>query len=391
MIRGIKAKIILDSRKKPTVEVGLKTEKGVFAASCPAGASTGKTEAVALPAQKAVENINKIIAHRLLGLDEREQDHIDKFLINLDGTKNKKTLGANAILPVSTAVCRAGARTKKLPLYKYIKELYGGPVSVSFPKGCFNIINGGAHADNNLEIQEFMIVPDYNSFSKNLAAAKKVFNNLKKILNKEFGKKGIVMGDEGGFAPPIENDKKALDYILQAIGKLKVNIGIDAAAAQFYSKGKYKIDNKKLSRSELLVFYKKLIKEYPIIFIEDPFDENDDKGFSLAVKKLRKVVIIGDDYLTTNIKRIKKAKKFCSGIIIKPNQIGTITEALEAVRLAKSYGWKIIVSHRSGETMDNFIADLAAGVRADFIKSGAPSKAERLAKYNRLVKIETYG
>jgi len=386
MIKDLKAKIILDSRKKRTVEVELKTEKGVFKTSCPSGASTGKTEAVALPAQKAVENINKIIACRLMGLDETEQGHIDKFLINLDGTKSKKTLGANAILPVSIAVCRAGAKTRKLSLYKYISKICGDPVSadLDLPRGCFNIINGGVHArlpdgqaNNHLEIQEFMIVPDYNSFSKNLNIAKKVFNNLKKILNKKFGKKGIIMGDEGGFAPPIENDKKALDYILRAIGKLKVNIGLDVAATQFYQNGKYKIDNKFLNKQSLLIFYEDLVKNYPIIFIEDPYAETDVRGFKEITQKLgKRITIVGDDFLTTNIEKIKEAnqKDACNGVIIKPNQIGTVTETLEAVRLAKSYNWKIIVSHRSGETMDDFIADLAVGVNSDFIKSGAPSK-----------------
>ncbi|KPJ54817.1 hypothetical protein AMJ47_03125 [Parcubacteria bacterium DG_72] len=393
MIKSIKAKTILDSRKKPTVEVELKTEKGRFLASCPSGASTGENEAKTVKPKKAVDNVNKIIAKELKGQSETNQKKIDNILIR------NKNLGANAILPVSIAACRAGAKTRNFALYKYINELYRGPssyklvrgrASTSFPRPCFNIINGGVHAKNNLEIQEFMIVPNYSSFAKNLEVGKKVFNNLKKLLQKDFGKKGIVMGDEGGFSPPIYNDKECLGYISKAIGNLKVDIGLDVAASEFYSKGKYTLDNKKLNREELLAFYKELVKKYPIIFIEDPFSENDDKGFSLAVKNL-KTIIVGDDYLTTNIKRIKRAKNNCTGIIIKPNQIGTVFQTLEAVRLAKSYDWKTIVSHRSGETMDDFIADLAVGVGSEFIKSGAPSKPERLSKYNRLVKIETYG
>ncbi len=384
MIKSIKARTILDSRKRPTVEVELRTEKGRFLASCPSGASTGKNEAKIAGPKKAVNNV-RIIEKKLAGQDETKQEKIDNILIE------NKNLGANAILPVSIACCRAGAKAVNLQLYKYISKLYKSPAAKggrALPRPCFNIINGGAHAKNNLEIQEFMMVPNYSSFARNLEVGKKVFNNLKKLLQKDFGKNGIIMGDEGGFAPPISDPEKALDYMVKAMGKLKVDIGLDVAATQLYSHGRYKIDNRFFNRTGLLNFYKGLFEKYPIIFIEDPFKENDDEGFSLAVKKL-KTIIVGDDYLTTNIKRIKRAKNNCTGIIIKPNQIGTITQTLEAVRLAKSYGWKTIVSHRSGETMDDFIADLAVGVCSEFIKSGAPSKSERLVKYNRLVKIES--
>jgi len=391
MIKSIKAKEILNSRIEPTVKVELRTDKGLFEASVPSGASTGKNEAIALEARKAIYNINSIIGPKLLKYDELDQERIDKIMITLDGTKNKSKLGANAILPVSIAVCRAGAVAKNLPLYKYIAKIYRGQAPVTLPRPCFNIINGGAHADNNLDIQEFMIVPNYSSCSENLEAAREVFEKLKKALDRDFGKKGIEMGDEGGFAPPIDNDKDALDYILKIIKNLKIKIGLDCAASQFYSKGKYLIDHKKLSRKELLDFYSKLIKQYPIIFIEDPFSEDDWKSWREINKKLgKKISIIGDDLLTTNIKRIEIAKKkrACNGTIIKPNQIGTVTETLEAVKLAKSYKWKVMVSHRSGETIDDFIADLSVGVGADFLKSGAPSKLERLSKYNRLLKIE---
>ena len=392
MIEGVRAKIILDSRKRPTTEVEVRTQNGRFLASCPSGASTGEKEAAAIDPEKAVNNINNIIAVKLLGENEKKQKKIDNIMIELDGTENKSRLGANAVLPVSIAVCRAGAGAKKLPLYKYINNTFAPTNTkvLSMPRPCFNIINGGAHAKNNLEIQEFMIIPDYKSFAKNLKTGQKIFEKLKKILEKGFGEKGVLMGDEGGFAPPIENDEKALAYISQAIGKYKINIGLDCAASEFFSKGKYEIDHKKLNRNELLRFYKELIKKYPIIFIEDPFDEKDDKGFKAGVRELSNTIIVGDDYLTTNIKRIKRAKKnkTATGIIIKPNQIGTVTETLEAVKLAKSYHWKTIVSHRSGETMDDFIADLAVGIGSDFIKSGAPSKPERLAKYNRIAAIE---
>ena len=388
MIKSIKAKEILNSRIEPTVKVELKTEKGVFEASVPSGASTGKYETKELSSLKAIRNIEKIIAPKLIGKDEIKQEEIDNILI-----KNKN-LGANAILPVSIAVCRAGAVAKNLPLYKYIRIIGNWKLEIGnwrMPRPCFNIINGGAHADNNLDIQEFMIVPNYSSCSENLESAKKVFERLKKDLDRDFGEKGIKMGDEGGFAPPIDNDKEALEYIFKIIKDLKINIGLDCAASQFYFKNKYIIDHKRLETKELLDFYQELIKKYPIIFIEDPFSEDDWKSWQRITKKLaKKISIIGDDLLTTNIKRIEIAKKrkACNGMIIKPNQIGTVTETLKAVKLAKSYKWKIIVSHRSGETMDDFIADLAVGVRADFLKSGAPSKLERLSKYNRLLKIK---
>lgn len=399
MIKNIKAKKILNSRKEPTVEVSLKTENGVFKASVPSGASTGKREAIVLDVEKAIANISNIIAPKLLKENELNQERIDRIMIDLDGTENKSKLGVNAILPVSIAVCRAGAAVKDLSLWKRINELsevrprifIRGRTSDSLPRPCFNIINGGAHARNKLEIQEFMIIPNYGSFSDNLKIGKKVFNNLKKILEKNFGKPGIKMGDEGGFAPPIENDKKSLDYISEAIGADKVEIGLDCAASQFYSEGNYNIDNKALDKNELLDFYKQLVDQYPVIFIEDPFAQDDWLGWQEIIKDLgNKITIIGDDLLTTNTAQMKIAQRdnACNGAIIKPNQIGTVTETLEAIRLAQSYGWKIMVSHRSGETMDDFIADLAVGVGADFIKSGAPSKPERLSKYKRLLKIE---
>ncbi|MDP2910602.1 MAG: enolase [bacterium] len=394
MIKSIKAKKILNSRKELTIEASLKTENGVFKASIPSGASTGEKEAIALNANRAAANINNTIGFKLSGEDEIKQEKIDKIMIDLDGTENKSKLGANAILAISIAVCRAGAAAQNLLLHEYISKIYRGRASVILPKPCFNIINGGAHARNKLEIQEFMIIPDYNNFADNLKIGKKVFNNLKKILEKKFGKKGIKMGDEGGFAPPIENDKKSLDYISEAIGKDKVEIGLDCAASQFYSEGNYNIDNKALNKNELLDFYKQLVGQYPIIFIEDPFAQDDWLGWQEIIKDLGdKITIIGDDLLATNAAQMKIAWRdnACNGAIIKPNQIGTVSETLGAIKLARSYGWKIVVSHRSGETMDNFIADLAVGAGADFIKSGAPSKPERLSKYNRLVKIEKYG
>jgi len=369
MIKNIKAKTILDSRKNLTVEVELRTDRGVFRASCPSGASTGKTEAVVLPAKKAVANI-KLISKKLIGLDETKQKKIDKLLIKLDGTKNKGRLGANAILPVSIAVCRAGAKAKKLPLYKYINGASG-----EMPKPCFNIINGGAHAKNKLNIQEFMVIPQYKLFKNNLRIGKLIYKKLERILKKDLKK--ISIGDEGGYSPlKLSDVNQALDYILQASKGYKVKIGLDIAATQI--KDKYDIN-----------FYEKLVNKYPIAFLEDPFGETDRKNFKKITKKLsKKVIIVGDDFLTTNVRRMEQNKTSCNGIIIKPNQIGTVTETLEAVKLAKKYSWKTIVSHRSGETMDDFIADLAIGIGSDYIKSGAPGPEERLVKYKRLAKIE---
>lgn len=395
MIKALIARQVLDSRKKPTVQVTLKTKRGTFFASCPSGASTGKNEAVVLDVDKAVKNINNIIAPKLIGLLETDQKLIDELLNKLNGTKSKKKLGANAILPVSIAVCRAGAKAQNLPLYKYIFENFSGKnyenSSRSFPKPCFNVINGGAHTDNDLDIQEFMIIPQEKSFYKNLKIAKKVFKKLKRIIRKELNRKSTVLGDEGGFAPKISDSEQALKMLVDAFGKFKIKIGLDCAATQFYKNKKYVLNKNKLSKEELLEYYSNISGKFPIAFIEDPFSETDLEGFQQITKKLGKTIsIIGDDFLTTNISRIEKAEesKACNGTIIKPNQIGTVTETLEAVCLAKSYGWKIIVSHRSGETMDDFIADLAVGVGADYIKSGAPSRPERLIKYKRLVKIE---
>jgi len=385
MIKSLKAKEILDSRGNPTVEVELETDNGVFKASVPSGASRGKYEAVELRdneeayqgmgVSKAVKNINNVIASNIKDKDEAKQKEIDELMIKLDGTKDKSKLGANAILPISMAVCRAGAKSKDIPLHQYINEFFKD--SIKIPRPCFNILNGGVHAGNDLDVQEFMVVLNEGSFSKNFQIGKDIYHNLKNILNKEIGKKGIVIGDEGGFAPPINDVRQALDFIMEAAKGCDIKIGLDCAASQI-KKGMYHIE-----------FYQGLVRDYPIIFFEDPFAEDDWESFRNITKELN-VIIFGDDLLTTNIKRIKqaKAKEACNGAIIKINQIGTITETFEAIELAKIYGWKIIISHRSGETTDSFIADLAVGSGAEFIKSGAPYKKERLAKYNRLLKIE---
>jgi len=410
MIKNIKAREILNSKGNFTVEVELETGQGVFHASCPSGASKGINEAVEIKASEAVKNVNEIIGPKLKRKNPLKQKEIDEIMIELDGTENKSKLGANAILPVSLAVCRAGAAAKKLPLYQYIKEIENCKLSRlkvedprfkesgkienwRMPRPCFNIINGGAHSGSDLEIQEFMVVPNREFFSENLRIGSQVYQELKKTLIKIFGKRAINIGDEGGFVPPISLEREALDLLKNTIREYQnIEIGLDCAASQFYKNNHYQIDGTVFSQDGLMNFYQDLVESYPIIFLEDPFGENDWDSFQEITGKFgKKIIIFGDDLLVTNIERIKEAKKrgACNGAIIKPNQIGTITETLEVVRLARSFGWKIMVSHRSGETGDDFIADLAVGISADFIKSGAPARGERIAKYNRLLKIES--
>lgn len=395
-IKSVKASEIKDSRGIPTIEVELETDKGSFVASCPSGTSTGKNEALELRDEdgrgvsKAIENVNKIIAKKLVGKDPSNQKELDDLMISLDGTENKSKLGANAILPVSMAICRAGASAKKIPLYQYIEALADidhGTNVTPFPGPMMNFIEGGAHADNRLDLQEFMVAPDNEKFSENLVIANKVFVNLSEVLSKNYGE--VKMGDEGGFAPPISKTEQALFLLKNAIGTEGAAIAIDAAASQFYKDGKYTIEGKESTRTDLVDFYEDLVKRFNIISIEDPFSEEDWESFKEITRELKGIIIVGDDLTTTNVERMKEAhsKSACNGVIIKPNQIGTVTETIEASNLAKSYGWKTVVSHRSGETMDTFIADLAVGLGADFIKSGSPSQPERMVKYNRLLEI----
>jgi len=417
-IKKIKAREILDSRGNPTIEVDLFTDLGVFQASVPSGISKGKYEALELRdaekryqgkgVLKAVRNVNKIIAPKLKGENVIKQKEIDDLLIELDGTEQKSKLGANAILAVSLAVCRAGARAKNLALYQYLNEIYRGPasaklredrpLSVKLPSPSILMIEGGSHAGNDLDIQEFMIVPQKGSFREKLQIGTEIYHILKTILKKKYGESATNIGQEGGFAPPLKKNEEALDLLLLAIEKAgyknKIKIILDAAASVFYQKGIYKFEGMNFTRENLLKFYSDLNKKYPILGIEDPFSENDWQGWEYLNSKVKsqksKILIIGDDLTVTNPERIKmaKEKELSNAIIIKPNQIGTITETLKAVKLAKKYNWKIIVSHRAGETNDDFIADLAVGVGADFIKAGSPCRGERLAKYNRLLKIE---
>ncbi|MAF43565.1 MAG: phosphopyruvate hydratase [Parcubacteria group bacterium] len=402
-IKSIKAREILDSRGDPTVGVYLITNQGSFFGAAPSGSSMGKYEAVELRdggkryhgkgVLKAVENVNKVIAPKLIGQDPINQKEIDKLLIELDGTKNKSKLGANAIVPVSIAVAKAGATAKGMPLYQHLAEISGKKGII--PKPCFNVINGGIHAGNDLDIQEFMIVPELSSFKDCLRAGTEVYHQLRQVIIKKYSDLAVNVGDEGGFAPPLKSSKEALDLIEKAVKEAgyegKIKFILDCAASQFYRKGKYQLESKELTRKSLLDYYSDLIGKYPILGLEDPFSEEDWEGFEEITKKFgKKIMVIGDDLLVTNSKKIKEAqeKKAANAVIIKINQIGTVTEAMEAVKMAKDFDWKIIVSHRSGETCDNFIADFAVGIEAEFIKSGTVARGERVVKYNKLLEIE---
>jgi len=396
-IQKVKAREILDSRGNPTVEVDLITGLGTFRASVPAGVSKGKYEAVEKKAKIAVNNINKIIAPKLKGKNPTKQKEIDNLMIKLDGTKNKSKLGANAILAVSQACCRAGAKSVNLPLYQYISRLSKGRTSIrlSLPAPSVLLIEGGAHAGNELDFQEFMIVPQIKPFSKALQVVSEIYHQLKTLIKQKYIDLAINVGDEGGFAPPAKAPEEALNLILKAAKNLgyqnKIKIILDVAASQFFVNGKYKMKFGVFTSEGLLRYYSDLVQKYPVSGLEDPFSEEDWEGFQKITKKFgKKIAIIGDDLLVTNPERIKKAygEKACNAIILKPNQIGTITEAIEAANLAKSYGWKVFVKHRGGETNDDFIADLAVGLGAEGIMTGAPARGERVAKYNRLLRIE---
>ncbi len=400
-IKDIIAREILDSRGNPTVSCEMILEDNTkVVASVPSGASTGSREALELRDKdlnrynglgvlKAVNNINTIIRNKLVG-QELNQVGIDEELIKLDGTENKENLGANAILAVSLCVIKAIAKTENKELYEILSN---GKVSMPIPM--MNILNGGKHADNNLDIQEFMIVPVVKSFKERVRCGSEVFHALKNILKKQHLNTGV--GDEGGFAPNLSYNSLALDLIINAIkeagyvpGK-EVFIALDVAASELYENGKYKIDNKKLSVEEMIEYYEILIKKYPIISIEDPFDENDFDALSKLTEKIgNKVMLVGDDYFVTNSKYLLKGinSKAGNAILLKANQVGTISEMIKTITLARKNKYRMIISHRSGETEDTFIADFAVGLNIPFIKTGSLSRGERIAKYNRLMKIE---
>ena len=398
MIKDLLAREILDSRGNPTVEVEMYFDDDFVIASVPSGASCGKNEALELRDNdnryygkgvlKAVKNVNTLIKENIVGM-ELNQEIIDKKLIELDGTENKSVLGANALLGVSLCVMKALAKKNRKELYEYIGEFK------IMPTPMMNIINGGVHASSGLAIQEFMIVPKFETFRESLQAASEIFHTLKKMLtNDGFS---TAVGDEGGFAPKLGDTKNALNYIVKAINEAgymsgkNVFIALDCAASEFYEDDKYYIDEKYLSGSELMNFYEELIDLYPIISIEDAFSENDISSIQEFTKRVgHKIMLVGDDYFVTNKRLLAKGieENYNNSILLKANQIGTITEMLSTIKMAKDNSFKTIISHRSGETMDTFIADLAVGLGIQYIKSGSLCRGERIEKYNRLLRIE---
>lgn len=404
-IENIKARQIIDSRGMPTVEAEVFLTDGTIARACvPSGASTGKHEALELRDNEksmylgygvlqAVDNVNSLIAAELTGFDIQNQREIDNILINLDGTANKSKLGANATLSVSLACARAAAAALNIPLYQYL----GGINATLLPTPMMNILNGGAHADNNVDFQEFMITPvGAVNFSEAVRIGCEVFHKLKEILrNKGYA---TSVGDEGGFAPNLKSNEEAVEIILDAIEKAGystecVKLCLDIASSEFYKDGKYHLDgeNKSLSKEEMAEFLEKWVNKYPIISIEDGMAEDDIEGWKILTSKLKdRCQLVGDDLFVTNVCRLNNGinQEIANSILIKPNQIGTLTETFDAINLAKASGYTTIISHRSGETEDTFIADLAVGVNAGLIKTGSLSRVDRTAKYNRLMRIE---
>ena len=404
MINEIKALEVLDSRGNPTVAVEVTLTDGCKGrAVVPSGASTGKFEAYELRdkgdryggkgVKKAVENVNRRIAPLICSLGTLNQKTIDREMILLDGTENKSNLGANAILAVSLAVAKATARHYKIPLYRYL----GGIGGLKLPSPMMNILNGGAHADNNLDIQEFMIVPTKDKFSEKLRTGTEVYHALKSILKAD--SKATAVGDEGGFAPNLKDDREAIEYIIKAIEKAgfstkNVKLALDVASSDWYQDGVYLLPKSKtsLTSQQLTDKLEKLLDDYPIISIEDGLAEDDYSGWKTLTERLDdKSLLVGDDLFVTNKQRLKDGinQGIANSILIKLNQIGTLTETLEVIQLAKANHYTPIISHRSGETEDTFIADLSVAVGADFVKMGAPCRTDRVAKYNRLLKIES--
>ncbi len=407
IINKIKAREILDSRGNPTVEVDVFTRNRMGRASVPSGASTGTNEAVELRDMdnsrycgkgvlKAVNNITNLISPKIIGLDARHQEEIDNQMINLDATINKSILGANAILGVSLASAKAASKELNIPLFQYL----GGENSKILPVPMMNVLNGGKHAGNDLSIQEFLIIPvGADKFSESIRMGSEIYQNLKKVLNDKFGNLGTNVGDEGGFAPPFKKITDALDALSIAIKRAGYNLGedvflaLDAAATEFYNNKnmEYFIDGKSINQENLIDYYCDLVDRYPIISIEDPLHEEDFEGFTNITKKIgKKAQIVGDDIFVTNVNRLKKgiSQNAANAFLLKLNQIGTLTESMNAAKLCVKNGYNVIVSHRSGETEDTTIADLSVALGVGQIKTGAPARSERTAKYNRLLRIE---
>jgi len=409
-IKDVYAREILDSRGNPTIETTVVLENGEKAISAvPSGASVGKYEALELrdndPRRyngmgvlKAVANVNEVIKPKILGMEVKNQLEIDKTLISLDGTENKSKLGANAILSVSQAVCKTAALEENVPLFVHVGHLYGlKPQEMKIPIPIFNLINGGKHGAGNLDFQEFHIIPSgLKPYPESLRIVEEIYQAVKKVLIRH----GAIhsVGDEGGFAPNLFTNLDALEVLVTAIQeagfvfKQDVFLGLDVAAGYFYQEGKYKIKDKTTpcGPEELIDFYQELLNQYPLLSLEDPFWEDDWENWQKITKDFPQIMIVGDDLLATNKRRVQEAikRKACGAILVKPNQIGTVAETIEVIKIARQAGWKIVVSHRSGETNDDFIADFAVGVGADYVKFGAPARGERVAKYNRLLKIQ---
>lgn len=402
-IEDVYARQILDSRGNPTVEVDVKLTNGVRGrAAVPSGASTGIFEALELrdgdkskylgkSVQKAVDNVNNIIAPELIGEKASHQKEIDTFMIDMDGTENKSKLGANAILGVSLAVAKAAAKAYDMSLYRYL----GGINALTLPVPMMNIINGGAHADNNIDFQEFMIAPvGAECFSHALQMGSEVFHTLKKVLSN----RGMVtsVGDEGGFAPNLDSNEEGIEIILEAIDKAgyntdQIKICLDVASSEFYEDGKYILEGKYFDNKEMTDFLEGWVKKYPIISIEDGMAEQDWEGWEMLTQRLGcKCQLVGDDLFVTNTRRLADGikRKAANSILIKVNQIGTLSETLDAISMAHASGYSTIISHRSGETEDTFIADLAVAVNSGQIKTGSASRSDRMAKYNQLLRIE---
>lgn len=411
-VQSVFAREILDSRGNPTVEVEVTSDDGLFRASVPSGASTGAYEAVELRdggdrylgkgVLKAVSNVNDILGSAIIGMDVTDQQSIDDAMLALDGTPNKANLGANSILGVSLAVAKAGAAAKKVPLYKHFADLAGNNLNeFTMPVPCFNVINGGSHAGNKLAFQEYFVIPTgAKSFSEAMQIGCEVYHTLGKIIKAKFGGDATLIGDEGGFAPPCDI-REGCELIMEAISKAgydgKCTIGLDVAASEFKVKDEdgydldFKYDGNVISGEGLGNMYQSLAADFPIVTIEDPFDEDDWTNWSkFTGKNAEKFQVVGDDLTVTNIEKIERAidENSCTCLLLKVNQIGSVSESIAAVKKAKQAGWGVMTSHRSGETEDTYIADLAVGLCTGQIKTGAPCRSERLAKYNQLLRIE---
>lgn len=418
VITSVKGREIIDSRGNPTVEVDLTTNDGIFTASVPSGASTGLYEAKELRdggsrymgkgVLKAINNINGIIADSVIGLDVTDQRLVDDIMVKTDGTENKSNLGANAILGVSLATSKAGAAAKNVPLWKHYADISDNPIPYTLPVPCFNVINGGAHAGNKLAFQEFFIIPTgAHTFSEAMVIGCEIFHTLKTVIKTKFGGDATLIGDEGGFAPPCDVES-GLEMLMEATEKAsyldKVSIGLDVASSEFKvvdkneydldfktSDGPEKDDSLRLSGDELIAFYKNISSKYPIVTIEDPFDQDDWGNWSKFCQDIGKdIQIVGDDLTVTNPMKIHEAikKGAANCLLLKVNQIGSLSESIDAVKLSKQHGWGVMTSHRSGETEDTYIADLAVGLGTGQIKTGAPCRGERTSKYNQLLRIE---